>query len=256
MTITDSFPAFLLVLTRISSYMLTLPLFSYRTIPNTHKVAFSFALALFISISLPLPEMDINRFYYFLILKEMFIGLSISFSAYIILTSVKIAGGFIDFQMGFAIANVIDPQTGAQSPLMGQFLSVLTLYLMLTINAHHVLIDGIMFSYQSIPVDQIKINAFDQPLMDLIVDTFSKMFLIAFQMAIPIVGTLFIVDVALGIVAKTVPQLNIFVIGFPIKIAVSFMALLLVMSPIFFLIENVLELMAEIIRNIIVVLGA
>ena len=66
--------------------------------------------------------------YYLLILKEAFVGLLIGFIAYIILSAIQIAGGFIDFQMGFAIANVIDPQTGAQSPLMGQYLYIISLY--------------------------------------------------------------------------------------------------------------------------------
>ena len=68
------------------------------------------------------------------------------------ISAVQIAGSFIDFQMGFAVANVIDPQTGAQSPLVGQFLYTLALLLMLSLNAHHLLLDGIYYSYQYIPV--------------------------------------------------------------------------------------------------------
>ena len=73
---------------------------------------------------------------------------------YIIMSAIQIAGGFIDFQMGFAIANVIDPQTGAQSPLLGQFFNSLALLLLLALNGHHLLLDGIFYSYQFMPMDQ------------------------------------------------------------------------------------------------------
>ncbi|MFP3360907.1 flagellar biosynthetic protein FliR, partial [Planococcus sp. SIMBA_143] len=70
-----------------------------------------------------------------------------------ILSAVQIAGGFIDFQMGFAIANVIDPQTGAQSPLTGQYFYIFSLLFLLAVDGHHLLIDGIYNSYSFIPVD-------------------------------------------------------------------------------------------------------
>ena len=94
-----------------------------------------------------------NGDYILLIMKEVIIGLFIGLIAYIIMSAIQIAGGFIDFQMGFAIANVIDPQTGAQSPLIGQFLNTLALLLLLSIEWHHLLLDGIFYSYQFIPMD-------------------------------------------------------------------------------------------------------
>ena len=70
-----------------------------------------------------------------------------------IMSAIQIAGGFIDFQMGFAMANVIDPQTGAQSPLMGQYLYTIALLFLLSTDGHHLLLDGIFYSYQFIPID-------------------------------------------------------------------------------------------------------
>ena len=70
-----------------------------------------------------------------------------------IMSAIQVAGGFIDFQMGFAMANVIDPQTGAQSPLMGQYLYTIALLFLLAPNGHHLLLDGIFYSYQFIPID-------------------------------------------------------------------------------------------------------
>src|SRR5699024_11426544 len=83
-----------------------------------------------------------------LLMKEIFVGLFIGLIAYIILAAVQVAGGFIDFQMGFAIANVVDPQTGAQSPLIGQYFYIIALLFLLSVDGHHLLIDGIYFSYE------------------------------------------------------------------------------------------------------------
>ncbi|MFC0271309.1 flagellar biosynthetic protein FliR [Metabacillus herbersteinensis] len=254
-SILENFPAFLLVLMRVSAFFVTLPLFSYRTIPNTHKIGFSFFLTWIIFFTLEVPVIEIDGQYVMLILKEAILGLLLGFAAYFILTAVQIAGSFIDFQMGFAIANVLDPQTGAQSPLIGQFLYTFALLLMLSLNAHHLLLDGIFYSYQYVPIDQLFLPFGDENIADFIVTTFNSMFIIAFQMSIPVVGSLFLVDVALGIVARTVPQLNIFVVGVPIKILVSFIMLILVMGALFLLMEQLFEMMTYTMRSLMELFG-
>lgn len=218
-------PVLILVLMRVFGFFVMMPLFSYRTIPTYFKIGFGFFLALIITTTIGNVDVDFNGMYLFLIIKEIAVGLSTGLIAYIILTSIQIAGGFIDFQMGFAIANVIDPQTGAQSPLTGQYFYIISLLFLLSVDGHHLLIDGMYYSYQFIPIDQL-ISFKDKNLIDFIIDAFSEMFAIAFQIAIPIVGCLFLVDIALGMIARTVPQLNVFVVGLPIKILVSFVSIL------------------------------
>src|SRR5690625_4636153 len=199
---------FLLIFVRVISFFVTLPLFSYRTIPMPFKIGFSFFLALIMFYTVDASGVQVNEMYIFLLVKEMLVGLLIGLIAYMILAAVQIAGGFIDFQMGFAIANVIDPQTGAQSPLTGQYFYIIALLFLLSVDGHHLLIDGIFYSYHFIPIDAF-IPFKDGLIADFVIDTFNKMFLIAFIMLIPIVCCLFLVDVALGIIARTVPQLNV-----------------------------------------------
>src|SRR5690625_6522019 len=123
----------------------------------------------------------LDHHYILLLLKEVTVGLAIGLIAYIILSAVQIAGGFIDFQMGFAIANVVDPQTGAQSPIIGQFFYTFALLFLLSVNGHYLLIDGIFHSYQFITLEGfIEING---SFSEFIIVTFNKMFMIAFQMA-------------------------------------------------------------------------
>ncbi|MDQ0214287.1 flagellar biosynthetic protein FliR [Oikeobacillus pervagus] len=246
---------FLLIFVRVSCFFVTMPLFSYRTIPSMHRIAFALVLSWMMYYSLDVTPFEINAEYYLLVLKEALVGLLIGFIAYMILAAVQIAGGFIDFQMGFAIANVIDPQTGAQSPLLGQYLYMFSLLLLLAVDGHHIILDGIFYSYQMIPMKEAFIPFGNENLAEYIVKAFNSMFIIAFQMAIPVVATLFLVDVALGIVARTVPQLNIFVVGFPIKIAVSFIVLLIVMGVILAVVQQLFGMMFIVMRDVMKLIG-
>ena len=171
------------------------------------------------------------------------------------MSAAQIAGGFIDFQMGFAMANVIDPQTGAQSPLVGQFLNTLALLLLLALNGHHLLLDGIFYSYQFMPMEMMWPAFGQENYVEFIMKTFAGVFASAFQMSIPIVATIFLVDIALGITARTVPQLNIFVIGFPIKIGVGFLVLLVMMGVLLAVIQKMFEILVVAMRDLMIILG-
>ena len=245
----------LLIIARVSAFMITLPLFSHRTIPATHKIAFAVILSWMMYYTMDVSPFEINGEYILLIIKEVMVGLFVGLLAYIILSAIQIAGGFIDFQMGFAIANVIDPQTGAQSPLIGQFLNIIALLLLLALNGHHLLLDGIFYSYQFIPMETTWLAFGQENYVEFIMKTFAGVFAVAFQMSIPIVATLFLVDIALGITARTVPQLNIFVVGFPIKIGVTFIVLLVMMGVLLAVMQKVFEMMIIAMRDLMIILG-
>ena len=246
-------PVFLLIFARTLAFFITVPLFSYRTIPTMFKIGFSFFLSLVIMTSMEAPVLDVDHIYFLLLLKEVAVGLAIGLIAYIILSAVQIAGGFIDFQMGFAIANVVDPQTGAQSPIIGQFFYMFAMLFLLSVNGHYLLIDGIFHSYQFITLEGfIEING---TFSEFIIDTFNNMFIVAFQMALPIVGCLFLVDVALGLIARTVPQVNVFVVGLPLKILVSFLVLSVFLSLYMMLAKFIFETMFLTMRQLMEILG-
>ncbi|ASN05713.1 flagellar biosynthetic protein FliR [Virgibacillus necropolis] len=249
-----SIPAFLLIFVRVTAFFVALPLFSYKTIPTHFKIGFSFFLAFIMFYTVDSPPIPIDGTFILLLAKEAIVGLLIGLLAYIILSAIQIAGGLIDFQMGFAIANVIDPQTGAQTPLTGQYFYIIALLFLLSVDGHHLLIDGIFYSYNLIPIDAY-VPFQNQSLIDFVIDTFNEMFLIAFQMAIPIVGCLFLVDVALGIIARTVPQLNVFVVGLPLKIVVSFIAILFFLSLYMVLVKSLFETTFEAMHGLMQLMG-
>ena len=254
-TILPNLTVFLLIVARVSAFFVVLPLFSHRTIPASHRIGFAIVLSWMMYYTFDVEPFEINGDYILLIMKEVILGLFIGLLAYIIMSAVQIAGGFIDFQMGFAMANVIDPQTGAQSPLIGQFLNTLALLLLLALNGHHLLLDGIFYSYQFMPMEMTWPAFGQENYVEFIMKTFAGVFAVAFQMSIPIVATLFLVDIALGITARTVPQLNIFVIGYPIKIGVGFLVLLVMMGVLMAVVQKMFEILIVAMRDLMIILG-
>ncbi len=253
--ILEFFPAFLLILIRVTAFLVTLPLFSYRTIPAMYKIGLAFFLTWLMFFSIEPPVIEIDYFYFMLILKEVIVGLTVGLIAMILMYAIQVAGGFMDIKMGFMMANVVDPQTGAQSPLMGGYLYSFALLFLLAIDAHHLLLDGVYYSYQFIRLEQLFIPFGNENILMHVVKTFNTMFIIAFQMSMPIVGCLFLVDVALGMIARAVPQVNVFVIGFPIKIFVGFFILILVIPAFFMVTKHLVEQMILTMRTLMQLYG-
>jgi len=246
---------FFLIFARVSSFFFTVPVFSYRTVPAPVKIGISFCLSYIAYFAVMAEPVQFNETYILLLLKEIVIGLALGLLASIMFSAVQVAGGFIDFQMGFSIANVIDPQTGAQTPIMGQYLYIFAILFLLATDGHHLLIDGIYYSFRFIRPDQF-VNPFsDENVAELAVKSFAVMFGIALQISVPIVASLFLVDVALGILARTVPQLNVFVVGLPLKILSSFTILFLVIGVMIFMVKELFEILLYSLRDYLRIIG-
>ena len=188
-------------------------------------------------------------------IKEALVGLTVGLIATILLYAIQVAGGLIDLKLGFLIANVIDPQTGTQSPLIGSYLYTFSLVFILATNGHHLLLDGAFYSFEFIPLEQLYLPFGEEHYVQYIATTFNTMFIIAFQMSMPIVGSIFLVDVALGMIARTVPQVNVFVVGLPLKIFLGFVMMLITMGPFFLLVQNLVDTMIETMRTLMEIYG-
>ncbi|OQP07996.1 flagellar biosynthetic protein FliR [Geobacillus sp. 46C-IIa] len=248
------FPAFLLIFARTASFFAAMPLFSYRTVPASYKIGLAFFFSWLLFLAVPKPTLPLNDVYMLLIFKEVLVGLALGLIAATVMAAVQMAGGLIDFQIGFAIANVIDPQTGAQSPLLGQYLHSLALLLLLSLDGHHLLLDGMFYSYRWLPLDGWPHIA-DGRAVEYAVRAFAAMFAIAVQMAAPLVGALFLVDVALGIIARAVPQMNIFAVGFSLKTAAAFLLLFAAIGGILLSARELFQLMFASLREFMRLLG-
>ncbi|WP_188622308.1 flagellar biosynthetic protein FliR [Caldalkalibacillus thermarum] len=252
----NDLPAFLLILVRLTAFFVTAPLFSLQGVPHVFKIGLACFLALVsvavIEVEHPLP-LDVGFLVY--VVKETLVGLSLGFVAALVIYTVQVAGAFIDFQMGFLIANLVDPQTGAQIPIIGNLKYFLTLLFLLSVDAHHLLIEGVLRSYQLVPVDHYFVPIGSAGVAQFVTHVFVQMFLVALQIAIPIVGALFLVDVSLGILARTVPQINVFVVGLPLKILSGFVLILITLPGFFFILHRLVGEMVDTMGQLLRLLG-
>lgn len=246
-------PSFLLIFCRITAFFVASPIYSFRGVPNAFKVGLAVFVSLLVTSAIGSQETIIlNGSYVLLIIREILIGLLLGFTAYLFFTVVQIAGSFIDIQLGFGIVNVIDPMTGAQSPVMGNFKFFIAVLLFLAVNGHHYLLLAIMKSYNWVPMDnRIFSRIAEGSISNFLIDSFVQTFYLAFQMAAPMVAALFLVDIALGVLARTVPQFNVFVIGLPIKITVGFLLLVLIVPGLLYLFNNLFTAMLDALQQLL-----
>ena len=224
------FEHFIFVLVRVAAFIVFVPILGSQQFPARIKVGF--ILLLTISVFPLVRELPMHQprglldFSVYLF-SEAAVGLALAFATRLIFAVVQIAGTVVDFQMGFGVVNVIDPQTQSQVSITAQFQNIVTILLYLALNAHHLTIHSIVESFQLINPDQIGLSA---GTMALILKLFANTFVVAIKIAAPIMAILFFISVGLGLVARTVPQMNVFIVGFPLQIGVGLLMVGLTMS--------------------------
>ena len=157
----------------------------------------------------------------FALTKEFGIGVFLGFFVSLIFVALQLAGQFIDYQTGFGLVNVIDPESRVQVPLAGRFLYLLAALLFLIIGGHHLIIRALVQSFSDIR------------LFTLINQTFSQLFFISFKIAAPVMAAVFLAEMSYGIIVRAVPQLNILIVGLPLKMGLG-MIFLYLSLPFFF----------------------
>ena len=202
------------------------PVFGARGVPGVVKLGLAASLSVIVYplISAAKPSIPIELLpYVAVVIKEVLVGLVIGFVIYTLTAVLTGAGQLIDFQMGFTIGAAIDPVYGVQTPMMGNFQMVLATMLLLATNSHHYLIAAMVKSYAYIPINPSSLPSHFSFYALLVANVFA----LAIQIAMPVFGALLISDVGVGLLSRTVPQLNIFSIVFPVKIIFGFIILFL-----------------------------
>jgi len=218
---------FLLIFARISGIFSAAPFFRSRNIPTYAKAGISLLLSYIVypavfSARTPLP--DAMPAYVALVAGEFLLGLIFGFVSSLIMQAVQMAGHILDLQIGFGMVNIFDPQFGQPIPLLGNFKYILALMVFLATNGHHMLLSALVASFKLVPVTGVAIPA---SLAGFILDLVSGAFTIAFKISVPVLVSLVLADVAFGILARTMPQMNIFVVGIPAKLIIGIFALMM-----------------------------
>lgn len=217
----DLVVAFSLVLLRVGALIGTMPLFGERLVPVRVKagLALVIAILLFPTVSASLPPVS-NDFLplLFRMMSETMIGAALGFAARLIFAAAQLAGEMIGFQIGFSVANVIDPVSSMHVSLVGQFQYLFAVLIFLITNSHHVFFAAIADSFRIVPLLAFHVSG---DFMALIMSLCREMFVLSVKLSIPVIAVILFTNVGLGIVARTVPQINIFVVGFPLQITVG-----------------------------------
>lgn len=255
--IVQGISVFMLIFCRMTAFFVVAPVFSSRSVPASFKIGISGIISLFILLIQGVNQsVPADLEYILLILREVLIGLLIGFAAFLIFAVIQTAGSFIDIQIGFGIANVIDPMTGTSAPVIGNFKYIFATLIFFSINGHHYLLDAVIRSYNWIPLNNdVFLRMASGNVTEFLVSAFGQSFVLAFQMAAPLVAALFLTDVALGFLARTAPQFNVFVIGIPLKIIVGLAMLMLLVSGFIYAFEHLFEVMFRALHNLFGILG-
>jgi flagellar biosynthetic protein FliR len=245
--------AFVLVLVRMAGLFLTAPVFSSKNINVMVKAAWIllvtfliFPVVDFKPENLPSPGLALGL----TVIREVLVGLSIGMGASMILSGIQMAGQIADTQMGLGLANVIDPMTNTQVSVMGQFFYTVSILVFLAVDGHHMLIQALVDSFSVVPLGQAH---FTPALGTKMMSLFSQMFFVSFRVGAPIIGALFITNMALGVVARTVPQMNVFIVGLPLNLGVGLLIAATSMSFFVYVMQGIIQGMH---RDIVILIQA
>lgn len=230
----NKYELLLLVFVRTSGIFFISPFFSSQNVPNIMKAGFSFILSILLTFTLDINLSLEGTTFVVLIFKELMIGLIIGFISYAFFSVFYVMGQIIDMKIGFGMVNVMDPQHKVQVPIMGNFYYILAFLLFLSLNGHHIIINALIDSFKFIPIGKF---VFKQDIAFFLTDILSKSFITGFKLSAPIIVVIFLTDLALGILARSIPQMNVFVVGMPLKILVG-LFVISISLPIFYTIST------------------
>lgn len=210
--------AYVLGVVRASAWLVLVPPFGTRAIPTVVKVGLAAALALPAAPKLAEadPPMDVASLVT-AVLLQVGMGLALGFITMMAFAAVEAAGSLIDLFAGFTIAQAFDPMSGNQTALFGRFYQLLAATLLFAINGHILLFRGFMTSFDAVA---LRVPSFGN-LSDVAVDGLGVFMVAAVEIAAPLLAALFLAEVAMGLLARAAPQMNVFILGFPLKILLT-----------------------------------
>src|SRR5687768_13559639 len=219
---------FVLAFFRIAGMMLFAPLFGSSRIPRRVRVMLALVLAMGIAPGLKPTELPTNTWLLTAgIAGEMAFGLAMGMIQSFVFIAAQWGGEIIGQQMGFNLSEVFDPQFGGQGSIVGDMYFMLTLVIFLTVGGHHAMLLGVRDSFHSLPLLSLSVNA---PLFDTLIGFFQAATLLAMRLAAPMLVTMLVVDLALGLIGKMMPQLNVMAMGLSLRSALGLIVLILGLS--------------------------
>jgi flagellar biosynthetic protein FliR len=219
--------AFGLFLVRTSALVVFAPVLGYGAGFSGYKVALIFVIAfvLYSAIGVPLSGDAIDPFAYgVLAVREVMIGGFIGFFLHLVMLAVRVTGEMIGHEMGFMVAQQVDPASGIRTPLITSIYENLFILALLTMNGHHWLIRSLRESFLRAPIGRLSLGEGMAPTVQRM---FSEMFGAGIVFAAPVMIFLMLVSILIGLLARAVPQLNVLEVGFTVRVGIAMVAMFL-----------------------------
>lgn len=208
----------MLLLVRPGMVIGTAPVFGGTFAPPLVRVGIVVLITLVLAPTVPLPDTLSGPGIALVAAREMLIGMALSFSIRIIVAGAELAGHLAGFQVGFAYASLIDPQSGARNSVLSALYANMAMVIFLAIDGHHQMLHALSVSYVALPPGGWSLQG---NLAALVAHTLGMVFLIGLRMAAPVVLVLIVVEITLGLISRAAPQLNLLVMGAPIRLLVG-----------------------------------
>ncbi len=213
---------FLAILARVMGAMVFAPIFGNVTVTRRVRIMLGIGVTLILYTAYPYTPLNYTTFigYTVIVVKELVVGLTLGFTANMVLTIINAAGQFIDRELGFSMVSNFDQTFNTETTISAQFYSMLVMILMLVLNLHYYILSALSDSFTLIPLGNVTIDTGE--LYDTMIGYITQYFIIALRISLPVLIAIMLLNVVLGVLAKTAPQMNMFVVGIQLKIFVGF----------------------------------
>lgn len=237
--------AFVMVLIRMSSFIVSWPIFGTNNLPPQVKVLFALSIALLIFPTIDKSQVmfDLDAYQMMMLsIKEAFIGLSLGFLARTFLFSISMAGQIISVVMGLSGAQLFDPTTGEMGTPIDRFQVLLVSLLFLAFNGHHVFLEGLVASFKLVPMSFDLINIIGFQSVGQIVQEVME---IGVKLSAPVLIAITVMNIMMAIIGRAVPQINVLITSLPVNILVGFMVMIFAMPMVLGQVEGLIGFSAE-----------
>lgn len=245
-----------LIFVRISTALIASPVFGSRSVPALPKIFLSLVIAYVVYLTIDrnaIASVPSGWMLVILSFKEAITGLIIGFMLQFVFWGVSYAGTLVGFDMGLTMAEVFNPSSDESGNVVGEFLYYGALMIFFLINGHHYIISSLKHSFSVVPLGKFVIS---KPVFDLIIIYSASVFIIAVKIASPIIVSFFLVHIGEGIVARIIPQMQVFFVTQPLKVGIG-VAMLAAITPLYlYVIKNLLQDYENKLYSLIAAMGA
>lgn len=245
---------FMLILMRMTGLIIFNPILGRRNVPSIIRsgIVLVFSIVLFTASTEVVAEPATVVEFSLLVLKELMVGYVLGFTVNLFLYVIIFAGEFIDMQMGLSMAKVFDAASNTSLSITATYFNILFMLLFFISNGHIIMLDILLKSAEVVPFGSVYINP---GLPSAIVEIFVQCSIFALSFSLPLFAAEMVSEMAIGVLMKTIPQINVFVVNIQTKVLIGFMMLVIMFSPMSEFLQNLIPTLFDTMRNLLEMMG-